>query len=92
MSRNAISAEDWASYAAELGQRLNRARVAGGLSQEDVAYGAGLSRYTYQKFEKGESRPGTPSNPHLRTLLAIAGALGIPPSELLPEWNPPVKP
>jgi len=28
-----------------------------------AAHAAGISTYTYQKFEKGESRPGTPMNP-----------------------------
>ena len=43
-------------------------RIAKGLSQESLAHAAGISTYTYQKFEKGESRPGTPMNPRLRTL------------------------
>ena len=32
---------------------------------------AGISAYTYQKFEKGESKPGTPMNPRLFTLIAL---------------------
>ncbi len=31
-----------------------------------MAYRAGLTRYTYQKYEKGESRPGHPANPTLQ--------------------------
>lgn len=92
MARNAISDDEWARYSAEIGRSLHRARVARGLSQEDLAYAAGLSRYTYQKFEKGESRPGDPANPHLRTLAAIGGALGIPLAQLLPGWIPRVVP
>ena len=47
-----------------------RARIAKRLSQEALAHAAGISTYTYQKFEKDESRPGTPMNPRLRTLIA----------------------
>ena len=60
-----------------LGLRLQRARIARGLSQEASAHAAGISTYTYQKFEKGESRPGTPMNARLRTLIALAAALAI---------------
>ena len=62
--------EDWWRYARALGLRLQRARLAKGMSQEAVAHAAGISTFTYQKFEKGESKPGTPMNPRLRTLLA----------------------
>ena len=46
-----------------------------------------LSRYTYQKFEKGESKPGTPANPSLHNIMAIAQVPNITLDELLPaEW------
>ena len=51
---------EWWEYARALGVRLQRARLAKGMSQEAVAHAAGISTFTYQKFEKGESRPGTP--------------------------------
>ena len=79
---------NWAAFVAELGRNLQRERLARGLSQEKIAYAAGLSRYTYQKYEKGESRPGTPANPSLRVLLAIAQALGVTTATLLPEDVP----
>lgn len=63
--------------ARELGLNLQRLRAATGLSQEKVAQRAGISAFTYQKFEKGESKPGTPMNPRLFTLLALAGALDV---------------
>ena len=44
-----------------------------------------MSRYTYQKFEKGESMPGTPANPSLRNVMAIAQVLGVTLDELLPR-------
>lgn len=81
-------ASSWEQYARELGHRLQRLRLSAGLSQDAVAYRANLSRYTYQKFEKGESRPGTPSNPSVRSLLAIAQALDADLDAILPDWEP----
>lgn len=63
--------------AKELGLNLQRLRAATGLSQEKVAQRAGISAFTYQKFEKGESKPGTPMNPRLFTMLALAKALDV---------------
>lgn len=74
----------WGRYALELATSLRRARVAAGLSQEQTAYRAGLTRYTYQKYERGESRPGTAANPSLRTLLALAQVLEVKIEVLLP--------
>jgi transcriptional regulator with XRE-family HTH domain len=79
-----------AEYAVTLGASLATARVAKGLSQEQVAHAAGISAYTYQKFEKGESRPGTPMNPRLTTLLALAEVLEASVAELLPQPTPDV--
>ncbi|QJU52555.1 helix-turn-helix transcriptional regulator [Herbiconiux sp. KACC 21604] len=77
----------WPDFARELGHSLERHRHARGLSQEAVAYAAGLSRYTYQKFERGESMPGTPANPSLRNIMALAQVLGVTLDELLPhDW------
>lgn len=78
----------WAAYVTALGQNMHRARVAQSRSQEDIAYRAGLSRYTYQRFEHGVSRPGTSANPSLRAVLAIAQALDVPVSALLPAEIP----
>jgi len=75
--------EDWWRYARALGLRLQRARLAKGMSQEAVAHAAGISTFTYQKFEKGESKPGTPMNPRLRTLFALAGVLEVEVGELV---------
>ena len=75
--------EDWWRYARALGLRLQRARLAKGMSQEAVAHAAGISTFTYQKFEKGESKPGTPMNPRLRTLFALARALEVEARELV---------
>lgn len=75
--------EDWWRYARALGLKLQRARLAKGMSQEAVAHAAGISTFTYQKFEKGESKPGTPMNPRLRTLLALAETLDVRVGELV---------
>ncbi len=75
----------WASYARELGIALSRARAKRGLSQEHVAAAAGVSAFTYRKLEKGESNPGTPANPRLRTLVSLAEVLGVPVATLLPK-------
>ena len=75
--------EDWWRYARALGVKLQRARLAKGMSQEAVAHAAGISTFTYQKFEKGESKPGTPMNPRLRTLFALAGVLEVEVGELV---------
>ena len=53
----------WKRRAREFGVKLYGARAAAWLSQEQVAHRAGISVYTYQKLEHGESNPGT----HLRT-------------------------
>ena len=88
VTRNADPPATWDQYARELGHRLQRRRAEVGLSQDVVAYRANLSRYTYQKFEKGESRPGSPANPSVRSLLAIAQALDVDVISLLPDWAP----
>ncbi|MDR1265067.1 MAG: helix-turn-helix transcriptional regulator [Propionibacteriaceae bacterium] len=72
-----------AALARQVGLRLQRLRLERGLSQERVAHLAGISAYTYQKFEKGESRPGSPLNPRLFTLLALCQTLGVGVGELL---------
>ena len=71
------------SYSAMLAQRLRLLRAQADLSQESVAHRAGLSAYTYQKFEKGESKPGTPMNPRLYTLISLANVFEIDVADLL---------
>lgn len=64
---------------------IQRMRVERGLSQEELAYAAGLSRYTFQKFEKVESMPETPANPSLRNIMAIAQVLGVTLDQFVPQ-------
>jgi transcriptional regulator with XRE-family HTH domain len=78
----------WEEFGRDIGVRLQRARERKGLSQERAAHLAGIAGYTYQKFEKGESRPGTPLNPRLSTLLALCGVLDLRLEDLVPDPAP----
>lgn len=78
----------WVDYAGQIATNLQRLRLERGLTQEDVAYRSGLTRYTYQKYEKGESKPGTPANPTIRTLLAMSQVLGVALTDILPPEAP----
>jgi transcriptional regulator with XRE-family HTH domain len=81
----------WDAFGREIGVRLQRARERKGLSQERTAHLAGIAAYTYQKFEKGESRPGAPMNPRLVTLLALCEVLDLSLQDLIPEPAPRVR-
>ena len=76
-----------AEFSRAIGLTLQRLRLERGYSQERLAHMAGISSYTYQKFEKGESKPGTPMNPRLFTLLSLAEVLSVGLDELIPtDW------
>ncbi|WP_447589528.1 helix-turn-helix transcriptional regulator [Microbacterium lacticum] len=47
-----IPPAEWAPYAQKLGLELHRRRVAAGLSQEQLAAAAGITRATYAQLEK----------------------------------------
>jgi len=83
MAKHSYDSE-WAVFTQELGCRIQRLRIEQGLSQERLAYSAGITRYTYQKLEKGESTPGSAANPTIRTIMALAQQLGVTLDELLP--------
>lgn len=80
--------QTWDECAREIGVRLQRARHAKGMSQEAVAHAAGIAGQTYYKYEKGESKPGTPLNPRLRTLIAVAQVLDVELTVLIPDDLP----
>lgn len=80
--------EAWTRYARELGVSLHRARIDRGITQERLAVAAGITTFTYRKLEKGESNPGSPANPRLRTLVALAEVLQVPTAALLPVEEP----
>ncbi|WP_144797116.1 helix-turn-helix transcriptional regulator [Microbacterium paludicola] len=81
-------AEGWGDYVERLGAQLHRRRIAEGMSQETVAYRAGITRFTYQSYEKGKSQSGAPANPSLRSVIALAEVLNIPLNEILPARPP----
>lgn len=83
-----LPAQSWAAYARELGINIQRERIKQGLTQEQLAYTANISRFSYQQLEKGESRPGTPANPSLKNIMALAQVLKVPLTELLPDNCP----
>jgi transcriptional regulator with XRE-family HTH domain len=77
--------ETWGLFVRDLGHNVALHRAIAGLSQEDVAYRAGISRYAYQKLERGSGRPGRAGNPSLRLVVAVALALDTDLGKLLPE-------
>lgn len=74
----------WADYAVQLGDELRRQRKEAGLTQEDLAHRAGLTRTHYQQIERGMWSPGRPSNPTIKVLSRLAMELDLEVSELLP--------
>ena len=60
-----------------LGERIRRFRESAGLTQDALARAADIGRVTLVRLEKGEQTP------RLKTMKAIAQALGIDPPELL---------
>jgi len=66
------------SRAAELfGQRVREARIALGMSQEDIANLADMHVTNYGRVERGEA------NSELHTIVRLATALNVDPGELL---------
>jgi transcriptional regulator with XRE-family HTH domain len=59
-------------YIESLGQCLKRLREAAGLSQQDLAVGAGLSVSVVSQIEQGKK-----ADPRMTTVLALADALGV---------------
>ncbi len=70
--------------ATHFGRNLNRARKHAGLSQEELGIRATLHRTEIGLLERGERLP------RIDTVIKVAGALAIPPSELIKgiEWSP----
>lgn len=77
----------WETFSVELGDNITRIRESKNLSQEHVAFAAGLSRHTYQRLEKGMKAPDEPTNPTLYTLLAVCRVLGVHLEDLLPSYS-----
>ena len=70
--------------ALRFGQNLRRCRQLEGLSQEELGERASLHRTEIGKLEKGERLP------RIDTLVRLAGAMAIPPGELVEGiyWTP----
>jgi transcriptional regulator with XRE-family HTH domain len=60
----------------KFGEKLRELRRAQGLSQEELAFRAGIHRNYLGGIERGER------NPALENIIAIAKALAVDPSEL----------
>ena len=70
--------------ATTFGRNLHRCRKSSGLSQEELAVGASLHRTEIGLLERGERLP------RIDTMIKLAGALSVPPSELIAgiDWSP----
>jgi len=75
-------ADPWPRRAKQIATRLRTLREDAGLSQEQLAYSAGISRNHVQMLERGV---GAWVNPRLATLYGLADALGCRVAELLPD-------
>lgn len=75
--------------AKQLGAILQELRHARGLSQESLAYQAGITKNQLQLIEAGRStgRKGEagPSNPRMSTLAGLSDVLGVSVAQLMTE-------
>lgn len=70
------------------GQRVREFRLGAHLSQEGLAYRAGITKNQVQLIEAGRGSAreiGPPSNARMKTLFGLADALGVAPAELIAE-------
>jgi len=63
----------------QLGDRLRSLRLARFMTQDQLAQSSGVGRVTIARLESGQTTP------HMRTVRALAAALDVPPSELVPN-------
>jgi len=75
--------------AEQLGAVLRRLRNDSGLSQESLAYQAGITKNQLQLIEAGRSTgrkdDAGPSNPRMATLVGLAEVLGVSVAHLMAE-------
>lgn len=62
---------------------MQRRRIAAGLTQEDLAHQAGLTRTHYQQVERGYWRKNEPVDPGIKMLARLAQVLEIDVADLL---------
>lgn len=67
------------AFREEIGHRLRDRREALGLSQEEVAWAAGVAQGSISYYEQGKSEIP------LGVLIAICRRFGIPPTEIVPS-------
>ena len=75
-----------------MGILVQKARIDAGLTQEDLAHRAGLTRTHYQQIERGWWKRGQPANPSVKVIVRLAQVLDIGVAELMPrvhrlEWS-----
>lgn len=77
------------------GERVRVLRKSAGLSQEGLAYRAGITKNQVQLIEAGRgsgTESGPISNPRMKTLFGLASALGVAASDLLADTNADIEP
>lgn len=75
----------WDAYAREMGLLIQKARLDAGLTQEDLAHRAGMTRTHFQQIERGWWKRDQPSNPSIKVLVRLAQVLQLKPEALLPD-------
>jgi transcriptional regulator with XRE-family HTH domain len=75
----------WENYAKELGVELQRRRIDRGITQEDLAHLAGLTRTHYQQIERGSWTKDAPSNPSTKIMARLAQAVDLEIGDLTPS-------
>ena len=66
-------------FVQEFGRKLREVREMRGMSQDDLAYEAGLHRTAISLIERGNR------SPRLETIEALARALEVQPASLMPR-------
>lgn len=87
MPRRPSSPTAWEEFASQLGHELQRRRLEAGLSQEELAHLAGMTRNYYQLLEKGRVASGAPANPSIKVVVRLAATLGVAVEDLLPSTH-----
>lgn len=73
---------DRTRFVKDFGDRVRTARLERGLSQEQLAFDAGLHRTAISFIERAER------SSKLETIEKLARALGVQPAELMPPLTP----
>ena len=71
-------------YALALARKIREAREDQDIAVSELAAATGIDRRDLHRLERGVRKDGRITNPKLDTLVRIARALGLSPSEILP--------